>query len=139
MNMKRWVLAGLAAFVVVSVLDFLAHGKLLMGLYERTASVWRPHAESHQKMWLMMLGQLFFGLLFAKIYAHGYEEGKPGLGQGLRYGLLIGVLLSISYVAVWYVVLPIPFSLAVGWVVSTMVNCLAAGAVVGLISQPRES
>ena len=133
MNVKRWVLAGLGAFAVVFVLDFIVHGKLLMGLYEQTTSVWRPQAESNQKMWLMMVGQLLFGLLFARIYTYGYEASKAGVGQGVRYGFLIGFLLSISYLCVWYVVLPIPFSLAIGWAASMMANSLGAGTVVGLI------
>ncbi len=137
MNTKRWVEAGGAAFAVTFVLDMIVHGKLLMGLYEQTASVWRGKGESHEMMWLMALGQLLFGLVFAWIYAKGYEAGKPGLGQGLRYGFLIGLLLSIIDVSIWYVVLPIPFALAAGWVAGALVDCLAAGAVVGLIYRPR--
>ena len=131
MNVKRCVLAGLAAAAVVFILDMIAHGHLLMGLYQQTATVWRPKAEANQKMWLMMVGQLLFGLVFAGIYAKGYEANKPGLAQGLRYGFLIGLLISISYVSVWYVVLPIPLVLAAGWVASALVDCLCAGAAVG--------
>lgn len=133
MSMKRWVIAGVTAFVVTFVLDFIAHGRLLMPLYEQTASVWRSQEGTHQMMWLMTLGQLVFGLVFAWIYARGYEAGKPGLGQGLRYGFLIGLLFAISYIGIWYVVLPIPFALAAGWVASVFADCLAAGAAVGLI------
>ncbi len=133
MNIKRWLMAGIAAFVVIFALDWVMHGKLLMGLYTQTESVWRPMAEGHQKMWLMTLGQLFFAMVFACIYAQGYEAGKPGLGQGIRYGLQIGLLVSIAYISVWYVVLPIPFKLALGWVASGMLDCLAAGALVGLL------
>ena len=133
MNTKRWVMAGVAAFGVTFIVDMVVHGKLLMPLYQQTASVWRPQAETNQKMWLMMLGQLFFGLVFAGIYTQGYEAEKSGLGQGLRYGLWIGLLLAISYVSVWYVVLPIPFCLAMGWVGGVLADCLLAGAAVGLI------
>ena len=133
MTNKRCVLASVAAFVVVFVLDAIVHGKLLMGLYDQTASVWRPKPEANQKMWLMLLGQLLFAAVFTVIYSKGYEADKSGLGQGLRYGLLTGLLLSICYVSVWYVVLPIPFALALGWVASAMANCLLAGAVVGVI------
>ena len=136
MNTKRIVLAALAAFVVIFVLDILAHGKLLMGLYQQTESVWREKGQARGMMWLMTVGQLLFALLFTWIYAKGYEANKPGLGQGLRYGLLIGLLCAISYISVWYVVLPIPLSLAVGWVVASLADCLAAGAVVGLIYRP---
>ena len=93
-----------------------------MGLYTQTASVWRPCDPAHSKMWMMLLGQLFFAKVFTYIYAKGYEPGKPGLAQGLRYGFLIGLLISIPYVSVWYVVLPVPFKLALGWVAAGMAD-----------------
>lgn len=133
MNTKRWFLAGLAGFVVIVALDFIVHGRLLMGLYEETSSVWRGKGESHQMMWLMMLGSFLFSLIFTWIYTLGYETGKAGLGQGLRYGSLIGFLTSIFYVTIWFVVLPIPLALALGWSAGQFVDCLAAGTVVGLI------
>ena len=136
MNVKRWLLSGLAAFAVVFLLDWLIHGRLLMGLYTATASVWRPHAESCPLFWLMTVGQLALGLVFAWIYTKGYEAGKPGLQQGLRYGFLIGLLIGIPYVSVWYVVLPIPFALAAGWAASAFADSLIAGAVVGLLYKP---
>ena len=45
MNRKRWLLASGAVFVVMAVLEFLVHGVLLSGLYQQSASVWRPQAE----------------------------------------------------------------------------------------------
>ena len=132
MNTKRWLLASFAGFGVISALDMAVHGHLLMGLYQQTASVWRG-MESHQYMWLMILGSFLFSLVFTWIYTLGYETGKAGLAQGLRYGFLIGLLTSIFYVTIWFVVLPIPLALALGWSVGQFVDCLAAGAVVGLI------
>ncbi len=137
MQMKRWAMAGVAAFAVMFVLDMIAHGKLLMPLYQQTAPVWRDQGAAHHMMWLMTLGQLLFSGVFAWMYTKGYEAKKPGLGQGLRYGFLIGLLVSIAYVSVWYVVLPVPLALALGWVASGMLDCLGAGAVVGLIYRPR--
>ncbi|MBI3615615.1 MAG: hypothetical protein HY211_03755 [Candidatus Omnitrophica bacterium] len=136
MNVKRWFLASLAAFVVISALDWLAHMQLLKGLYGQTSALWRPQAQAIHICWLMKAGTAFFAGLFTFIYDKGYEAGKPGLGQGLRYGFLIGLLISAPYVTIWYVVLPIPFKLALGWVASGMVDCLAAGAVAGLIYRP---
>ncbi len=132
MNTKRWFLAGLAGFAVIAGLDMVVHGHLLMGLYQETKLVWRGE-ESHKMMWLMMLGSFLFSLAFAWIYAKGYETRKPGLAQGLRYGFLIGLLTSIFYVTIWYVVLPIPLALSIGWSLGQFADCLAAGIVVGLI------
>ncbi len=134
MNTKRWFLAGLTAFVVISVLDFITHRHLLMGFYQETRSVWRGE-EGHKLMWLMILGSLLFSFVFTWIYSKGYEKGKAGIGQGLRFGFLIGLLTSIFYVTIWYVVLPIPLSLALGWSLGQFADCIGAGIVVGLIYQ----
>ena len=133
LNVKRWVSAGLAAAAVNLVLDAVIHGRLLMGLYQQTASVWRPTADAQAKMGLMTLGNVLFGLVCAWLYAGGYEPAKSGLGQGVRFGLAIGALLSILYACVWYVVLPIPAQLAAGWVASALVEGVCTGAVVGLL------
>ena len=45
MNTKRWLLASVAVFVVMAVLEFFIHGVLLSDMYRQTASVWRPEAE----------------------------------------------------------------------------------------------
>ncbi len=132
MNTKRWLLASVAGFGVISALDWVTHGHILSGLYQQTMSVWRG-MESHQYLWLMMLGAFLFSLVFTWIYTLGYETGKAGLAQGLRYGSLIGLLTSIFYVTIWFVVLPIPLALALGWSAGQFADCLAAGAVVGLI------
>ena len=131
MNIKRWLMAGVAAFAVTFVLDFVVHGKLLAGLYNQTASVWRPDAQ--YKMWLMTLNQILFGFALAWFYTRGYESGKPGLGQGIRFGLYAGIFLVAAQAFVWYVVLPVPFILNLGWLASWFINTLLSGAVVGLI------
>lgn len=62
-----------------------------------------------------------------------HEEGKPGLGQGLRFGLYAGIFLAAAKNFIGYVVLPIPFILNLAWLSSVFIDCLLAGAVVGLI------
>ena len=131
--MKRWAMAGVAAFAVIFVLDFLVHGVLLMGLYQQTASVWRPKPAANHLMWLMMVGELWFALALAWFYTKGYEPNKSGLGQGLRFGLYAGVLVAAAQNFVWYVVLPVPFVLNLGWLASALVNCVAASAVIGVL------
>ncbi len=133
MNLKRWFLAGLAAFAVLFVLDFIVHGNLLAGLYQQTLSVWRPQVEARKLMPLMTLGQFIFGMVFAWFYTLGYESKKPGIGQGLRYGFYVGLLLVAEKNFVWFVVLPIPFALNFAWLASCFVNSLILGLVVGLI------
>src|SRR5438034_9448822 len=133
MNTKRWLLASVAVFVAIGVLEFLVHGVLLSGLYKQTASVWRPEAEMRQMMWIFWAGYLVFAPFFALIYVKGYEKGKPGLGQGFRYGLYVGAMLSVMTGFGWYVILPIPPVLAFYSFLATLVEFTVLGVVAGFV------
>ena len=135
MNIKRWVQASIAVFGVIFVLEFVIHGILLKGIYEQTASVWRPTGEMRSLMWLMWVGYLIFAPVFVFIYAGGYEKEKGGLGQGIRFGLAMGLLTSATQSLGWYAVLPIPPVLAAAWFLAGMAESLAAGIVVGRMYQ----
>lgn len=133
MNTKRWLLASVAVFVVIFVLEFIIHGVLLQGLYQQTASVWRPMAEMQRLMWILWVGYLVLAPLFVFIYTKGYEKGKPGLGQGFRFGLYLGAMLSVLHGFGWYAILPIPLSLSFYWSVAILVEFIAMGIAAGLI------
>jgi len=133
MNTKRWLLASLAVFVVIAVLEFVVHGLLLADLYRQSASVWRPEPEMQKMMWVFWVGMLVFAPFFTLIYVKGYEKGKPGLGQGFRCGLYVGAMLSVMNSFGWYVLLPIPFALAFYWFLAILVEFTAAGIAAGLV------
>jgi len=133
MNMNRWLYASAAAFVVLAVLEFVVNGVLLAGIYQQTASVWRPEAEMVSLSWLFWLAYLVFAPVFTLIYSQGFESNKEGIGQGLRFGIYVGLLTAIPMNLIWYVVLPIPASLAVYWAIAGMVEMIAMGIAVGLI------
>ena len=133
MNTKRWLLASGAVIVVIAVLEFLIHGVLLTDLYKQSSSVWRTEVEMQKMMWIFWVGMLVFAPFFALIYAKSYEKGKPGLGQGFRFGLYVGVMLSVMNSFGWYVLLPIPLTLASAWFVSILVENTLAGIAAGLV------
>jgi len=133
MNTKQWLLASVAVFAVIGVLEFLVHGVLLSDLYRQTAAVWRAETEMRQMMWVFWVGYLVFAPLFALIYVKGYEKGKPGLGQGFRYGLYVAAMLSVMNSFGWYVILPIPLVLAFYWFLAILVEFILAGVAAGLV------
>ena len=133
--MKRFLKASIAAFVTISVLEFVIHGYFLKDLYRETMSIWRPEPEMKSMMGLMWLGYLIFAPLFVFIYSRGYETGKSKLAQGLRYGFWIGLLMGAMPTLIWYVVLPIPQALAISWFTFGVIESLVVGAVVGLTYQ----
>ena len=133
MNTKRWLLASVAVFVVLAVLDFIIHAVLLQGLYQQTASLWRPMADMQRLMGIFWAGYRVFAAFFVVIYSQGYEKDKPRLGQGFRFGLYVGAMLSVLHGFGWYVILPIPLALSVSWFVATLVESIAMGVAAGLV------
>jgi hypothetical protein len=133
MNTKRWLLASLAVLVVIAVLEFVIHGLILSGLYQQTASIWRPQQDMRQVVWMFWIGYLVFAPFFALIYARGYEKGKFGPGQGFRFGLYVGAMLSVMHSFGWYVILPIPIALAFYWFLAILVEFIAAGVAAGWV------
>lgn len=133
MNTKRWLIASIATFVVIAVLEFVVNAVLLAGLYSQTAAVWRPQAHMQRLMWLWWVSYAISALVFTLIYAQGYEPAKAGAAQGMRYGAYMGAFLGAPMSLGFYAVLPIPVVLAVSWFVAAVVMWAAAGAVVGAL------
>ena len=76
-------------FVAVVAFDFLVHGFLLTGEYEKTKCLWRPQAE--YKVSAMMTAQLFFSVftvLMVSLVTKGTQK-MPGMVFGLIFGLLL--------------------------------------------------
>ena len=136
MNTKRWLLASVAAFIVIFALELVINGILLSDLYKQTASVWRPEPEIMRMMWLMWLSYAIAAPVFAFVYTKGYEAAKGGVGQGVRYGLYMGLFLAASIGLGFYAVLPVPGILAVYWFIGGVFEYMVAGAVVGAIYKP---
>jgi hypothetical protein len=128
MSKKFW-LGFIAVFVTAEIVNFLVNGLLLMRDYQATQSIWRPDMMS--LMWvfqvLMVVGAFFFTFIFAKGY-----EGK-GVMEGVRYGFYIGVWLSIGMAYGTYAMIAIPYSLAIKWFLSGIVQYVLMGIVVAMV------
>jgi len=88
MNVKKFVLAWVAAVVVTFLLAGLWHLFLLADFYEvQTQAV----AREEPKMPFIILGHLILGFLMALAYPIGYKGGAP-VKEGFRFGALIGLI-----------------------------------------------
>ncbi len=136
MNMKKFLLATLAVFVVYSGLAFLIHEVILGPDYEPlVGSVARNVEEFTQRVPLLYFGNLVFALAFCLIYIKGYEPARGWLGQGLRYGLLVGTLLA-PMALTEYVVYPVAFALALKWIVYGYVQIVACALAAAGVYRP---
>ena len=133
MNVKKLLLASLAVFVTIQVLDFVIHNILLSADYEALMSVWRP--DMMDKMWIMYVTGIVFSLLFVYIFTKGHE-GK-GVMEGVKYGFIIGLVVYFVGSFNQFIVYPITYALTWKWIIYGMVELMIAGAITALIYKPK--
>ena len=131
MNIKKWLIASVAVFVVYSVAMFLIHSVLLTKAYQDTADLWRSMEDMQARMWIMYVGNLIFSFLFVIIFALGYE-GK-GVVEGFRFGVLFGAIYTIPGSLGNYAVSPIDFKLTLSWIIYGLLQVTLCGIVAALI------
>ena len=134
MNVKRYVAASIAVFVVSVALGYLVHGVLLQSTYASIHGVWRADVQS--KMWINSINDLILSFVFLYLFAKGYE-GK-GIMEGVRFGLLMGLVFSIPAAYGTYLIIPIPYYLALEWFLYGMAQTLILGIVAAAIYKPAE-
>jgi len=133
MNVKRFIIASIAVYLVFQVLDFIIHGVILADTYKELANVWRPDMMS--LMWIFYIAGLLFAFLFVYIFIKGYE-GK-GILEGVRYGIIIGLLMNVIGMFGQYVMYPLPFTLIILWFISGMIESILGGIAAAAIYKPN--
>jgi hypothetical protein len=126
---KKIFLAGVAVFIMRSVLDFIIHDLILGSTYASTASLWRPMAE--MKMGLMYVTVFIAALSFSAIY--GYLVTKKSPMTGLTYGLLYGIAVGVGMGYGTYSVMPIPNCMALTWFLGTTIEAVLGGLLLSVI------
>jgi hypothetical protein len=134
MNMKRLLLAIVAAFVVTYATDFLVHGIWLDADYLATKSLWRPSTEMQTFGYWVFLAQLICVATFVIIWAKGFA------GRDITTGIIFGLLMGMSQ-QVWaivnYVAMPVPGAIAAKWFFGGVAQSVVLGIVTALIYKPK--
>ena len=126
---KRFLYGFIAVFITIEVLNFLIHGVILSAAYQSVSSVWRP--DMNAKMWITHLNSAISAFFFAFVFSKGYE-GK-GIVEGARYGFYIGFWLSALMAYGTYMMIAVPYSLAVQWFIYGLIEYVVAGVVLALV------
>ena len=132
MNVKRFIAASLAVYVVSLALGYLVHGVILRPTYDTLKNVWRPDMPS--KMWIEWLDGFVVSFLFTYIFTRGYQ-GR-GIMEGLRFGLVIGLFVSIPMAYGTYMIIPIPYYLALEWFLYGTAQVILLGGVAAALYKP---
>ena len=129
-NLKSLTFAIIAVFVFIFLSDWVIHGKLLAGMYEESADLWRSKEAMKDFFLYMLLGQLIIADTFTFLYARGCE-GKSWC-EGLRFGITMGFLFS-GGTLIWYAVAPYSSALLWSWIGGNFFQAMGAGTIAGLI------
>ncbi len=132
---KKIIIATLAVFIVWSVLDFILHGIILASAYMTTAPLWRPMEE--MKQGLMYAVRLLSALVFVTIYARLIFP--KNMNYSISFGVLFGLGAGISMGFGTYSVMPIPYSMAVGWFLGTLINSVIGGILLGWLITEKQT
>lgn len=90
---KKYLLAVVVVFIIISILDWLTHGIILMNLYSESQQIWRPMEE--MKFVLGYFVSFLSVLFFVYIYYRLIDRKTPK--TGLMYGLLFGITWGLSF------------------------------------------
>jgi uncharacterized membrane protein YagU involved in acid resistance len=136
MGGKFW-LAVVVVFIVFGALQFVVHGTLLSGWYDKTSNLWKPEDQMKSRMLWHFISQLVFAFLFCFIYSKGFEQNKGHVGQGLRYGIYMGLIVYLPLQISYYVVLNVPSGWFLAWQgFFNFLTVMISGIILGSIYRP---
>ena len=134
MKLLRWILAGIAAGVIMNASGFLFNMVIFVSPYEDPtySAVWKQM--ENWMLWtnLLVLGS---GLAFALFYALLYK-GIPGripAVKGILFGFFCWLFIILPHHLMSAIFINIPQLSVVAWIVDSFVYSLLMGLVVGLI------
>jgi len=135
MNVKRYVAASLTVFVVSVALGYLVNAVILQSTYASIHGIWRADVQS--KMWINAVSDFILSFVFVYVFVRGYQ-GR-GIMEGVRFGLLMGLIFAIPAAYGTYVIIPIPYYLALEWFLYGMAQTLILGIVAAALYQPAHA
>ena len=128
----KFLMAVIAAFVLIFGFDFLFHGVYMKeSWYDPYEQFWRK-PEDVPMMW-MMVSQFLMALSIGLVQM---LSGKQGIGAGMIAGLCVTVPFASIYL-VFYAVQPFPAGMVVNWILGAAIECLLAGGLIGAIYKTR--
>ncbi len=67
MNVKKWLIASVVAFVALSIMEYILHGQILASAYMEKPALWASEAARRSNVWALYVGYLVYTVLFTLI------------------------------------------------------------------------
>ena len=133
MNLKRGLLAFIAAFILIFLFEFVWHGMLMKNAYMETAGLWRSESEMQSRFGMLLLGQVVIAFAFTALYVT--RIGTSGAASGACYGVMIGILVGGSEF-IRFAVQPLTTTILWMSIFGALIELAIAGAIIGAIYRP---
>jgi hypothetical protein len=108
---RRFFLGWLLVFVLWMLGSFVIHGHILADDYHRLSNLFRAPSEAQRYYPWMIAAHVILSGAFVWIYSRGIDAG-PWPRQGMRFGVAVALLTAVPTYMIYYVVQPMPGSLA---------------------------
>ncbi len=129
---KKFGIAVVAAFVLLSGFGYLVHGYLLQHAYSHLPNLMRATDDATAHTVYIIIAQLLTAIALVWIYERGRQE-KPWMGQGVRFGVAMAVFGPTAKFLTYYAVQPEPHQLALhqilGEGVAMVIVCLVVARI----------
>ena len=126
------VLVGIAFFILHSI-----EGYLFGGLYTASdPSLWKDMTGN----WWMtsLIADIIVGLVFTLVYTIFYKSvPDSGVGKGIQYGFWIWLVGAVPGLIMTFVTMAVPEELVVLWLISSLINNMILGIILGLMFKPK--
>ena len=129
MNWSKILVGGVAAGIVMSVVEFLLHGVVMRSTYEKYPDVFRADAGPVYFVFVAVCVAIAAAILFARTRAC-WGEGAKG---GATYGFFVGLLAFFTFFYNPLVYEGYPYYLAWCSGSITLIAIIIAGSVLGLV------
>ena len=130
LNVKQWLIATAATFVVFSILAFFVQRAVWVH-WTPDQGLPQPENLTMLRLW-MYLSRALFCAIFVYIFSLGYQ-GKPGIGEGFRFGLWVGLLTNLPGVFSSMVITTSSLDFLLARAAVGLVQAILGGLIVGLI------
>jgi len=132
LDLRKWLLASAAVFVLFSILQYLVQQIFLMPTFPEMFPAAPATKEPGLVQLYVYLGRAIFSLMFVYVFTRGFE-GKAGVNEGIRYGFWIALMIQAPAVFAGLVVLNQPPGGLVGSGVAGMVQYILCGILANMI------
>ena len=127
--LKRLLGSSVLILFAWTTIDLLMHRFILRQMYEDNANLWRPF----DQMNVVLIYVVTFILIGTFVGSYWLLVRPKSLAAGIGLGAFIGLALGSSSGLGTYIHIPIPQSLAWGWLIGGWLKGIAAGAIVGAL------